>query len=242
MHILFRYSLILIFSLSLFSGLSAQEDMRKPELRSFDIEKLDRYVSDPMYSYSERHRAAQKAQEVEDAFWANVERFFSKNRIGSVNLTEMILALVVVFTVFFVALSLLGVNVRSLFKRRAQEIPLHDEELAEDLRELDFDQLLAHAKGQQDYRRGVRLLYLETLNMLGEKNLIQFARHKTNYEYLLSLQGHRLYDDFERLTLQFDYVWYGNFDIDEAGFDRMTNTFRHFQSNLNIKTKIPQAS
>jgi hypothetical protein len=219
---------------------NSDSELAVPELRSFDKEKLEAYATNPEYSYSQRFQAAQKAKELEEASRARIRRFFSKNRIDSVNLLEMILALVVVFTVFFVALSLLGVNVRSLFKKRAQAIEVHDEELAEDLRELNFDQLLAQAKAQGNYRRGVRLLYLETLKMLGEKHLIQFARHKTNYEYLLSLQGHPLYDDFERLTLQFDYVWYGNFDIDKAGFAKMTETFRHFQTNLTKSRTISQ--
>lgn len=205
------------------------------EVRSFDAEKLEGYYTNPDYKYGKRFRLAQKQQELDDAFWANVRRFFSKNRVGDASLLEIILAVVVVCTVFFIALSLLGVDVRKIFKKRSQDIGIPQEELSEDLRELNFDQLLTQAKKQGNYRRGVRLLYLETLKMLSEKNIIRYAKHKTNYEYLLAMRKHPLFKDFEMLTLQFDYVWYGNFDIDEAGFEKMTQTFRHFQSNLTAK-------
>lgn len=239
---------IVLICICLFTGffafgqIDAEANTLEPaEVRSFDSDKLEEYYSNPEYSYGKRFRLEQKRQELDDAFWANVRRFFSKNRVGDASLFEIILAIVVVFSVFFVALSLLGVDVRKIFKKRSQEIGIPQEELTEDLRELDFDQLLTQSRKQGDYRRGVRLLYLETLKMLSEKNIIRYAKYKTNYEYLLSMRKHPLFADFETLTLQFDYVWYGNFEIDEAGFDTMTKTFRHFQSNLTSKTRTATA-
>ena len=204
-----------------------------PDVRQFDQEKLEAYYSNEQYGYGKKFRRLEQQQLAKDAFWARIRRFLTKDRVGEASLLEILLAIVVVATVFFVVLSFLGVDVRRLFKKRGQDIVLPDEELAEDLKELDFDQLLAQAQQQNDFRRGVRLLYLETLKMLADRNLIRYAKHKTNYEYLLSLRSSPLYDDFERLTLQYDYVWYGDFAIDQEGFGRMRQTFRHFQGTIN---------
>ncbi|MFK7970490.1 MAG: DUF4129 domain-containing protein [Bacteroidia bacterium] len=218
-------------------SMQAQRPKAEPELRGFDQDKLEAYYNDTNYKYGKKFRLAEKQQQAKDAFWSKLGDFATKDRVANVNFLQMLLAAIVVFTVFFVALNILGVDIRRLFKRQAQQIAVHDEELAEDLRELNFDQLLDQASGKGDFRRGVRLLYLETLKMLTEKNTIRYAKHKTNYEYLLAMRNHPLYEDFELLTLRFDYVWYGNFKIDQAGFDQVTKTFRHFQQNL---TRTPK--
>lgn len=209
--------------------------LSESQLRSFNDSLRQAYLKDPDYAYDRAQQRNEFFQEAKRSFWQSIADFFRKKRLGDVSLIQVLLALVMIFTVFFVVLSLLGVSVGQIFKRKAQDIHLFEEEQSEDLQNLDFDALLKEAESKGDYRRGVRLLYLETLKMLGEKGIIAYAKSRTNYEYLLSMQGHNLYTDFESLTLKYDYVWYGNFDIDGAGFQQMRNTFRHFQTQLNGK-------
>lgn len=41
-----------------------------------------------------------------------------------------------------------------------------------------------------------------------------------------------LRNDFSQLTLQFDYIWYGDFPIDEVKFDPIKQSFNQFNNQI----------
>jgi len=99
---------------------------------------------------------------------------------------------------------------------------------ATDIRELDTQTLLSKARAEGDYRLAVRLLFLEQLKRLTERNLIDWQPYKTNYDYLAELEGKAILDRFQKLTLAYEYVWYGGFELDEGRFEELEQQFRAF--------------
>jgi hypothetical protein len=70
-----------------------------------------------------------------------------------------------------------------------------------------------------DYRSAVRYLYLSSLLMLDERNLLQYDRSKTNREYLRSISGSpELAKPLGEVIEVFDDVWYGHHLLDEDSF------------------------
>ena len=55
---------------------------------------------------------------------------------------------------------------------------------------------------------------------------------KTNYQYVQELYGKSYKNDFAALTLNYEYIWYGEFEIEEAAFLRISNHFEKFQNQL----------
>jgi len=109
--------------------------------------------------------------------------------------------------------------------------PLEDEsnELS---KTADYAKLVALAVSKGDYRLAVRYHYLQTLQKLSLKGLIQFASDKTNYEYVRELSGKSFKNDFAALTLNYEYVWYGEFEVDEMIFNTIQNKFNQFNNEV----------
>lgn len=115
-----------------------------------------------------------------------------------------------------------------LFPKRAQSGRLDYENLAENIHAIDFDTAVDEAVSQRNYRLAVRLLYLQTLKRLTDAERIRYKPDKTNRQYVQELANSPLQTDFETLTRQFEYVWYGDFPVDESRFGAIRQQFQSF--------------
>ena len=98
--------------------------------------------------------------------------------------------------------------------------------------ESDFERLILLALQSNNYRLAVRYQYLQTLNKLAAKNLIEQAADKTNNNYVREITNKNYQNDFAALTLNYEYVWYGEFAIEENIYRRLETGFSQFNSKL----------
>jgi hypothetical protein len=71
-----------------------------------------------------------------------------------------------------------------------------------------------------DYRTAVRLLYLSTLLMLEERNLLRYDRTLTNREYLRQVAANSSLEGALRPVVDtFDEVWYGQVEPDSVRYE-----------------------
>lgn len=120
-----------------------------------------------------------------------------------------------------------------LFRKKAKQLQSQEDvAISDDIFSIDYEQELEKAIANQNYRLGVRLMYLHVLRMFSEKNIIQYKIERTNSDYLLQLFNTSYYKDFFRLTRNFEYVWYGKFDISQAAFEIIR------QDHLKIKSQL----
>lgn len=96
----------------------------------------------------------------------------------------------------------------------------------------DFDRLARQAAASGNYRLAVRYHYLQVLHKLAGKNLLELSVDKTNYQYVRELSGTAFRDEFAALTLHYEYVWYGEFNIQEPVYNRIAGAFTHFDQKL----------
>ena len=97
----------------------------------------------------------------------------------------------------------------------------------------DPDALLRNAVRTGNYRLAVRYLYLQLLTRLSDKKFIEINKSKTNYEYVTEVRKHSFANEFASLTLKYEYVWYGEYPVDQKLFEQLQNNFTDFQkSNL----------
>ena len=132
----------------------------------------------------------------------------------------------------FAVARLLRMDLAGTFYRKRKKPGLAFEIVPEDIRALDFDRLIDEAVAARNYRRAVRLLYLKTLKALAARHLIDWQRDKTNHEYLDELHQPALRHAFAELTRLFEYVWYGDFAVDEVAFGRVRRSFSQFDEQL----------
>lgn len=95
-----------------------------------------------------------------------------------------------------------------------------------------FNNMINEAVFRKDYRLAIRYLYLQTLQLLHSKNLIEYSPEKTNQLYITELKGKQYQDAFASLTLNYEYIWYGRFEVDSIRFSRYQNNYKQFQDTI----------
>ena len=133
--------------------------------------------------------------------------------------------------VVYVILKLMGINFTGLYrKKNTNEIPY--ETLGENIHIIDFVNSITEAIAQKDYRLAVRLYYLKALKELSDRKMIDWRINKTNRSYVYELNSPTLRPDFEYITRQFEYAWYGDFPVDEEQFLNIKSQFLTFSNSV----------
>lgn len=96
----------------------------------------------------------------------------------------------------------------------------------------DYEKLIATAVAEKNYRLAVRYLYLKSLQKLAQSGAIVFATDKTNYQYLREISSKPYKQNFAALTLNYEYVWYGEFAIDELIYLKLKTDFQQFYNQV----------
>ena len=114
--------------------------------------------------------------------------------------------------------------IRSVFKTDTKTIDGFSY-VEEDIKQIDFDKLINKALKDKNYRLATRYLYLKSLKTLASKKVIDWHYEKTNSDYLSEIKGRKLKALFKRVSYIYDYVWYGEFPIDEVSFNKNKDDF-----------------
>lgn len=96
----------------------------------------------------------------------------------------------------------------------------------------EYEEKIRAAIATGEIRQAIRWWYLYTLFQLANRQLITPGREKTNNDYLRSMRNTPYYKMFSTLTLDYEYIWYGGFDISEDNFRAMDQQFRDFNNQL----------
>ncbi len=140
---------------------------------------------------------------------------------------------------YLVAIGLVGFVIYKLFigqglffrnKKSTSAVPAV--ELDEVINESDLEKALRTAISKKDYRLGVRYLFLMTLQRLGDRGALQLSTDKTNYQYATELSGKSYAVRFAQLSLQYEYVWFGNFNISESQFSALQQQHQQFLKEI----------
>jgi hypothetical protein len=145
-----------------------------------------------------------------------------------------------IFGVIFwiVAIGLFGFLVYKLFISNSAFLSRSRKNITTDIAEAevedinDADSLLHNAIKNGNYRLAVRYLYLQLLKRLSEKKFIEINGNKTNYEYVNEVRKHKFANEFASLTLQYEYVWYGEYPVDERLFEQIQSGFTQFNKDI----------
>lgn len=124
----------------------------------------------------------------------------------------------VILAIYIIVTLVLKKQFTWLFKKAARKNKMvYDSEL-EDLNELKFEQLINKALKNSNYRMAVRYYFLWTLNLLDTNQIIQYHPEKTNKDYLNELEETELNKLFQKVSKNYIYIWYGEFEITEDEF------------------------
>jgi len=105
-------------------------------------------------------------------------------------------------------------------------------EIEDDLENADLDLHLQKAMEAGELKLVLRIYYLMIIKELSLKNWIKWQKNKTNGEYLYEMINRPEYGTFNKLTLQFEKIWYGEQAENKATLEGNIQLFKSFFDGL----------
>ncbi|WP_426477004.1 DUF4129 domain-containing protein [Chryseobacterium sp. CBSDS_008] len=133
------------------------------------------------------------------------------------------------FLLYFIIRYILGKDGNFIFGKKNKKLDLNVQELHENIHEINFPESIAKFEHAGDYRSAVRYQFLFILKKLSDKKLISWNPEKTNKDYAIELKATHLKKEFSNLSYIFDYVWYGEFNIEEESYQKFKNQYQAFK-------------
>ncbi|GAA3514043.1 hypothetical protein GCM10022393_29910 [Aquimarina addita] len=152
---------------------------------------------------------------------------------GFAKLIEMIIYIILISaTIYFLIKLLIGKDAVSFFRKKNTLVaPIHSTE--EHIDTIDLNELIKNALQEKNYRLAIRYMYLKALQELSIKNLITYHFEKTNTDYKREIDDVSIRQNFNRISYLYDYIWYGEFELNEQGYTNAKESF----DQLSIKIK-----
>jgi hypothetical protein len=97
---------------------------------------------------------------------------------------------------------------------------------------IDNETALEQAIRNGNYTLAVRLLFINTLDKLGQKGAIELSTEKTNLQYATELKNKPYADAFAKLCLQYEFIWFGKFDVNKTQFENIQNQYQQFLKTI----------
>ncbi len=121
----------------------------------------------------------------------------------------------------------------SLFRRNKKVAAVgEEEEMPGDIFAINYEKEIDKAASMGNFRMAVRLMFLRLLKNMSERNIIRYQQDKTNLDYLMQLHSTAYYKDFFRITRNYEYSWYGKFEVSQDAYQFIRNDFEQFENRI----------
>ncbi len=231
--ILKTFILFILLSFGIINSITAQDSLVADKssaliVRVPDTASIENFASDPDFQYQ---GVPENPDSFKDRFISQVIRFLNLifgNPVGNFIL-RLILYTTIAFLVLVLVNQVIGGNLINVFNKKKSNSSFSLAIKEEEFQTLDLNALLNEAVQKSDYPTATRYLYLITLRMLDEHKLIIWGMEKTNIDYEREFSGHKGSTTFNSLTSYYEFVEYGDFEIDKAGYlvvDRLFNDLK----------------
>lgn len=141
-----------------------------------------------------------------------------------ITIIKVVGILIGVFLLYFILMFFFDKKRRSIFGKKNAKLDIEAEELHENIHEINFPEMILNFESKKDFRSAVRYQFLFLLKKLNTKNLIVWNPEKTNRDYELEIKK-ELQAQYSRWSFIFEYVWYGEFEINQDQYQKFKNEF-----------------
>ncbi|MBN2612009.1 MAG: hypothetical protein JXB00_10680 [Bacteroidales bacterium] len=168
-------------------------------------------------------------------FWRRLGKYFEKISFlfgaAPVFYTIVLACLVV----FFLLVLFTKTKLSGIFFHQKNISQIEFSEVEDETNDKDIDSLIAAEIANQNFRAAIRFMFIRLLRILESRNFISMSKGKTNFDYQSELKGLAFFDDFTGALMAYEYAWYGNFEVDRAGFESLSQSFNNVYKQLNEK-------
>lgn len=147
---------------------------------------------------------------------------------------------VVIFllVVFFIVKAIINKEGTWVFGKSSDKsiIPITD--LENNIHSTDFNALVAEAESCGNFRLAIRFYYLWLLKTLSEAEIIDYDVEKTNSDYYYEITSEAIKKQYAYTSYLYNYIWYGEFDIDQNQFQKAKDAFSKFLNSVNAWARL----
>ena len=246
--------IILLFSFLFFSGISHAQDSlataEPPKINTVKYTEKDIQVdsstveaktftknfkkkyTDPDFLYEQK--APEKGLWQSFIEWlARIYRsiFSESDTQSSVNFVTIFLrtmaVLLIIFVIYLIAKAVINKEGQWIFGKNSNKRNVYYSDIEKNIHLLDFEKLIKESLLTGEKRIAIRYYYLWLLKIMAQNHYIEWDIEKTNSDYLYELQRPAHKEEFTYLSYLYNYIWYGEFAIDEASFIKAENRFKN---------------
>lgn len=213
-------------------------DESKIEKQYISEDHLETYKADDQFNYKE--------VEAEDNFLDKINRWFRNilkkfwesifgvgTAVGFLHFVFNILPYILLAVLIFLLVRFfLKVNSNNLIAKSKKEGSISFTEEEQIIKNEDIPALIKDAINNKNYRLAIRYYYLLTLKHLTETDSISWQPQKTNEDYINEISKNHLKIDFKNITKIYDYVWYGEFNVDAIKFETLRLPFENINKTI----------
>lgn len=233
--------LFLLLNTNVFSqqdSISVHYDDSKIELHQITKDDLKQYKENSDFNYVEIIQ--------EESFSTRIARWFNNiitkifefifgvgNATGILKfILTVIPYLLLTILLFLLIKFFLKVNSRNIISRQQNHATFQLTEEEQFIKNEDLKALIDDAIKKQKYRLAIHYYYLLTLKKLSETHNISWQPQKTNEDYITEIKQVNLKSDFSNITRIYDFVWYGEFEIDASKFESLKIAFESLNKTI----------
>jgi hypothetical protein len=226
--------LLLLFILFSFKVTYAQQRLQVDSSvvvqRFFNENSIEQLKKEKDFQYE---NLREPVRSIWDRFWSWFWRKMSDilaTRGGRIAFNTIFIVLAISVIAFFIW-KVMGMNRNGVFGRNSKD-GLDYGVSVDDINKISFAEAIEQAVTVGNFRLAVRLLYLQSLKRLADKGFIQWQVNKTNSDYLKEVSGRSWASLFTSLTYKFDYIWYGEMQVDKEQYADVQQAFMSFNNQL----------
>ncbi|RZK08571.1 MAG: DUF4129 domain-containing protein [Flavobacterium sp.] len=204
-------------------------DTSKLEELQFEPSFKEKYDSDD-FVYEEKT----KEENIWDRFKEWLASLFKKlfgftNNKAAMGMVVIVIRfiaiLLILFVVYLIVKAILNKEGKWIFGKNSDRRLINYDEIERNLHLVDFEKLIKQSIQSGDKRLSIRYYYLWLLKKMSEKQIIEWDVEKTNSDYLYEIKSENFKKDFAYLSYLYNYIWYGEFELDEATFEKAKKAF-----------------
>ncbi len=142
----------------------------------------------------------------------------------AVNTMKVISVIILLGVVYLIVKLILNKEGNWIFGKSVKN-KIEYEDLEQNLKNIDFGKLISETTAAGNNRLVIRYYYLWVLKKLSETDKINFIPEKTNSDYYNEIQSEKIKFDFKYVSYLYNYIWYGEFELDTDTFDKAKESF-----------------
>ena len=249
MILCFLYAILIASSATVYSQNTVAEELLlsiKSDATNIDSIQVDT-TSITLVEFSdlkEKYNSEEFIYEknIEKSGWWNrfkqwLQDFFEiKNTAQSSNTMDWFLnifyVLIFIAVVYFIAKAIINKEGTWVFGKSSAKniIPVLD--LESNIHETDFKKLIKKSEKDNNYRLAIRYYYLWLIKSLTLAEIIEYDVEKTNSDYHNEISSKEIQAEFSYTSYLYNYIWYGEFDVDQDQFEKAKRAFKQFLSSI----------